>query len=126
MLSLESPPSTSLLASNGFLFNTLSSNEVQPHTEGEPSNPELVQHFEALDTEVVRHSPNHEPSLDSIEIRPTDLNFSHMPVSVHCISPHVVISPIQMQGLSKYVTVTGNQHRNLFFWLFILKTQSFF
>ncbi|GFT77358.1 hypothetical protein TNCV_3202721 [Trichonephila clavipes] len=43
MLSLESPPSPSLLASNGLLFNTHSSNEVQPHIEVEPSNTELVQ-----------------------------------------------------------------------------------
>ncbi|GFY61760.1 hypothetical protein TNIN_226661 [Trichonephila inaurata madagascariensis] len=53
MLSLESPPSPSLLASSSLLFNALSSNEVQPHTEVEPSNTEVVQHVEALDTEVV-------------------------------------------------------------------------
>ncbi|GFW11840.1 hypothetical protein TNCV_4100511 [Trichonephila clavipes] len=105
MLSLQSSPSPSLLASNGLLFNALSSNEVQPHTEVEPSNTELVQHVEALDTEVLRHSPNHEPSLDSIEILPTNLslNFSHMPVSVHCISPRKVISPIQMQELKEFL-----------------------
>ncbi|GFR03483.1 uncharacterized protein TNCT_191651 [Trichonephila clavata] len=108
------------------------------------SNSEMEQQIESLNSEVVQKSPNTEvdqqsselevippntegiqgspndempSSLDdtSIEIRPTTLNFSHQPISAHCISPHETISPIQMQSLSKYVTVTGNQYRNLFF-----------
>ncbi|GFQ78710.1 uncharacterized protein TNCT_350341 [Trichonephila clavata] len=110
----------------------------------ESLNSEVVQQIESLNSEVVQQSPNTEvdqqsselevvppnteelqgspndempSSLDdtSIEIHPTTLNFSHQPISAHCISPHETISPIQMQSLSKYVTVTGNQYRNLFF-----------
>ncbi|GFR26122.1 uncharacterized protein TNCT_114891 [Trichonephila clavata] len=63
------------------------------------------------------HSSNehlNHPMLNT-EIHPADLKTGDEPVSVHYISPHDTISTIPTQRLSHYVTVTGNQHRNLFF-----------
>ncbi|GFQ72837.1 hypothetical protein TNCT_593911 [Trichonephila clavata] len=133
MFSLESSPS--LLHSNEpfeppLLFQLHSANE-----QFESPNAEVIQPLPNAkviqllpNVEVIQPLPNHELStfLNSIEIHPADLNTSNEPVSVHYISPHEIISPIQTQSLSKYVTVTGNQHRNLFFLLFGSKTQSLF
>ncbi|GFS69028.1 hypothetical protein TNCV_275931 [Trichonephila clavipes] len=102
--------------------------ESEPSPSLLPSNEQFESVQQLPNTEVVQHLPNHEPStsLNSVEIHPADFNVSNRPVSAYSVSPHEIISLIKIQSLSKYVTVTGNQHRNLFFWLFGLKTQSLF
>ncbi|GFR10404.1 uncharacterized protein TNCT_148041 [Trichonephila clavata] len=114
MFSLQSSPT--LLPSNiepfesPLLFQLHSSNEPfeSPHAE-------VIQPLP--NAEVIQPLPNHQPStfLNSTEIHPADLKTGDEPVSVHYISPHDTISTIPTQRLSHYVTVTGNQHRNLFF-----------
>ncbi|GFT26049.1 uncharacterized protein NPIL_17121 [Nephila pilipes] len=51
----------------------------------------------------------------SIEINPSNLNYNHQTINIHCVSPHEPISQHQMENLKKYVIVTGNQYRNLHF-----------
>ncbi|GFR03135.1 uncharacterized protein TNCT_478231 [Trichonephila clavata] len=110
MFSLESSPSLLESFEPPLLFQLHSSNEPfeSPNAEGIQPLP---------NAEMIQPLPNHEPStfLNSTEIHPADLKTSNEPVSVHYISSHETVSTIQTQSLSKYVIVTGNQHRNLFF-----------
>ncbi|GFQ84616.1 uncharacterized protein TNCT_738621 [Trichonephila clavata] len=128
MISLESSPSLLEPFEPPLLFQLHSSNEpfespnaevIQPLSNAEVIQPlpnaEVIQPLS--NAEVIQPLPNHEPPtfLNSTEIHPADLNTSNEPVSVHYISSHETVSTIQTQSLSKYVIVTGNQHRNLFF-----------
>ncbi|GFR25449.1 uncharacterized protein TNCT_570151 [Trichonephila clavata] len=114
MFSLQSSPTLSPSNIEPFesplLFQLHSSNEPfeSPHAE-------VIQPLP--NAEVTQPLPNHQPStfLNTTEIHPADLKTGDEPVSVHYISPHDTISTIPTQRLSHYVTVTGNQHRNLFF-----------